>query len=342
MEKTEFDGMLRATASQTNPLITSVEFVFTDFLPNKNKQAVALDEADNLIRTGVDMPLKADFRRGKIGDHAFSLPVGHITAMESRGDQIIGRGIIYKDEFPELAGHLEKASSSDAGVHFSWELYHGSHIVDDAGITWFKDCVVAATTIVANPAYGGRTPLLAFASEDMTEKINDLERQIVELQSTNNGSSNHMDPMEELRHQIADLTQRFTTLEVTTVAATDVVADAVIAPDVAALTSELDELRKFKTDVETQQARAAVLATRREALKDVLTEADFTQKADFVVDLTDEQFKVFAESLTSVVQKSKQVASFRGASLTPDPVVSSSPSGVSYTELGEALRKYNH
>jgi hypothetical protein len=270
MDKTTLDGMLHATASLTNPLTTNLEFVFTDFLPNKNKQAVPVEEADNLIRTGVDMPVKADWRRGKIGDHTFSFPVGHITHMESRGTQIIGHAVLYKDEFPDLAGHLEKASASDEGVHFSWELYHGSHSVDDAGVTWFKDCVVAATTIVANPAYGGRTPLLAMASEDMTDRIKELERQVAELQQLpHSGSTSPMDPMEKLTQDVTTLMQRFDDMEARVAApladppATD--------PDIAALTSELDELRQFKQQVEADQVRASVLlTTRREALKSVL------------------------------------------------------------------------
>jgi hypothetical protein len=340
MDKIELDGMLRATASQTNPLTTSVEFVFTDFLPNKNKQGVPREETANLIATGIDMPVKADFRRGKIGDHPFSFPVGHITHLEARDDQIIGRGVIYKDEFPELAGHLEKASASESGVHFSWELYHGGHSVDDAGVTWFKDCVVAATTIVANPAYGGRTPLLAMASEDMTERIKELERQVASLQLTIDGSNHSMDPMEELKQQVADLTARFTTLE--TQQPTEETQEPVISPDVAALTSELEELRTFKADMEKQQARAAVITTRREALKDVLNTEEFDKKADFIADLTDAQFTTFSESLASVAQKTKQSASFRGITLMPDPLGSGDTSDTSISGLAKALREVKH
>src|SRR5688572_27337884 len=210
MDKLTLDGSLRATASQTHPLQTNLEFVFTDFLPNKNKQGVPIEEADNLIRTGVDMPVKADFRGKKLGDHPFSFPVGHITAMEQRADRVIGRAVMYKDEFPELASYLEKASAGEKGVHFSWELYHEDDNVDDAGVQWLRNCVVAATTIVANPAYGDRTSLLAIASTELQNRIEELERQIASL--THDGGIS-MDPVDELKQQVTDLNSRLATVE---------------------------------------------------------------------------------------------------------------------------------
>lgn len=332
MPKAQLDGVLHAVASTTNPLITNLEFVFTDFLPNKNKQGVSSAEIDNLVRTGVDMPVKADFRHGKLGDHTFSIPVGHVTAMEPRTDQVIGRAILYKDEFPDLTAHLEKASASDKGVHFSWELYHGNSTIDDAGITWLQDCVVAGVTIVANPAYAGRTPLLAMASED---KLDELERQVAELQEqlSRNGSIDSMDPIEELKQQVVALTTRIDTL-------TTPPTEEVVSPDVAALTSELDELRAFKKGVETQQARAAILTTRRDALKDVLAGDEFDKKSDFIADLSDEQFKTFTESLTTIAQKNKQSAGFRGNnSFVPDPISGSDVgNSTSISELAKAFR----
>jgi len=335
MEKTTLEGRLKAIASEKNPLQTNLEFVFTDFLPNKNKQGVPPTEVENLIRTGIDQPVKADFRRGKLGDHSFSLPVGHITDMESRGDQVIGRAVLYKDEFPELAGHLEKASASDGGVHFSWELYHDDHYVDDAGTTWFTGCVVAATTIVANPAYGGRTPLLAMAAEDTTERIKELERQVASLtdQLSHDGGIEPMDPVEELKQQVAALTERVDALA----KPVEPVTEPEISPDVAALTSELDELRKFKSDYEAEQARAAVLTTRRETLKSVLAGEEFDAKADFIAGLSDDQFKTYSESLVAVASKSKQTASTRFGGF-PDPIVSGNDFSTDISGLAKALR----
>lgn len=333
MNKSTFDGVIRATASTTHPLQTNLEFVFTDFLPNKNKQGVQADEIANLIRTGLDQPVKAAFHHGKIGDHIFSVPVGHITEMEPRTDQVIGRAILYKDEFPDLIAHLETASASDAGVHFSWELYHADTQIDDAGISWLKDCVVAGVTIVANPAYAGRTPLLAMAS---TDKLEELEQQVDALQAQLNGGIESMDPVEQLKQQLADLTARVTEVESHATVA-DTTAD--IAPDVAALTSELEELRTFKSTVEKDQARAAILSTRREALKDTLSAEDFDKKADFIADLSEDQFKTFSESLAAVAQRSKQSASVRGGGMfMPDPIASADTSATSIPELAKALR----
>lgn len=336
MEKTILEGSVKATASQKNPLQTNLEFVFTDFLPNKNKQGVPVTEVDNLLRTGIDQPVKADFRRGKLGDHSFSLPVGHITNMESRGDQVIGHAVLYKDEFPDLAGHLEKASASDDGVHFSWELYHGDHFVDDAGITWFTDCLVAATTIVANPAYGGRTPLLAMAAEDTTQRVEELERQVATLeeQLSHSEGIESMDPVEELKQQVAALTERLDAMT----RVEEPVAELEVSPDVAALTSELDELRKFKSDYEKEQARAAVLTTRREALKSVLAGDEFDAKADFIAGLDEDQFKTFSESMAAAAAKGKQTASTRFNGI-PDPISGADNTPTDISGLAKALRE---
>lgn len=350
MQKSTFDGVLRAIASETHPLQTNLQFIFTDFLPNKNKQGVSKEEANNLLRTGIDMPVKADFRRGKLGDHTFSMPVGHITAMDQSGDHVIGRAILYKDEFPDLTAYLEKASASDVGVHFSWELYHGSETIDAAGIQWLQDCVVAGVVIVANPAYAGRTHLLAMAGEEvLSDKIEELERQVAALtaQLSHNGSTSSMDPMEELKQLVLSLSNQLAALTAAVTqslledAQEDAQEDAMgmgYASTTEETNTELTELRAFKETVETEKARAALLTTRRESLKDVLTSDEFEAKADFIAGLNDEQFKTYTESLTTVAQKNKQSASYRSNGIFPDPI--SSDSGqTSIAELGKALRE---
>jgi len=342
MDKTTFDGLIKVTASQTHPLQTHLDFVFTDFLPNKNKQGVRENETQNLITTGIDMPVKANFNRGKLSDHDFTIPVGHITDMIRQGDSVVGHAILYKDEFPDLVSHLEKASASDTGVHFSWELYHDDKIIED-GVTWLTGVVVAGVAIVANPAYAGRTPLLAMAGEDITLKITELERQVAALtdQLSHSGSTNSMDPMEEMKQQLTALAAQVAELSKKDEPAGESDADEVVtSPDVAALTSELEELRTFKKGVEADQARAALLTTRRVSLKDVLADDDFTAKADFIAGLNDDQFKTYTESLASVAQKSKQSASDRSRAAFPDSLVGSNGSNsVSMSELAKAIRE---
>lgn len=336
MQKALFDGSLRASASETNRLQTHLDFIFTDFAPNKNKQGVREKEADNILRTGVNQPIKVDFRRGKINDHPYSIPVGPITSMEKVDDKIVAHAILWKDEFKDLAEHLEKASASDGGIQFSWELYYADKTIDDDGYMWLDDVVVAGATIVANPAYGGRTPLLALASED-DERIQELERQVANLQSSHNRSTQSMDPMDELKQQVADLATQVADLATKlTEPHTDASDDSEQQPDVAALQSELDALRTFKAETEQHQARAALLTTRRSEMKDVLTGDEFDTKSDFIAALNDEQFKTFRDTLVAAAQKSQKAgASFRFN--MPDPI-SGNDNPHTIESLAEALR----
>lgn len=340
MDKTTFDGLIKVTASQTHPLQSHVDFIFTDFLPNKNKQGVRETESQNIISTGVDMPIKANFNRGKLNDHDFTVPVGHITDMVQRDSDVVGHGILYKDEFPDLITHLEKASASENGVHFSWELYHGGKVIED-DVTWLTNVVVAGVAIVAHPAYSGRTPLLAMAGIDdmLEEKVNELERQVATLteQLSHSGSSNSMDPMEEMKQRLDALDAQVVELGKRETPETNQETET---PDVAALTSELNELRSFKQDVEKQQARAALLTARRTPLKDVLSDDEFAAKSDFIAGLDEDQFKTYTETLASVAQKGKQSSSDRSRSMPiPDSIVSNGTNGVSIKELAKAMKE---
>lgn len=341
MSKSTFEGSVKASASQTNPLQTNLEFIFTDFLPNANKQGVNRDEASNIIRTGKYQPVKVDFRRGKIGDHAYSVPVGPIIDLELRDDKIIGRAIIWKDEFGELTDHLEKASAAVDGVHFSWELYHDSKDVDDAGISWLNNCVVAGATIVANPAYSGRTPLLAYAAEDMTNQVNELERKVASLSEqllSHSGSTISMEKLEELEQLITGLTARVDALiDAQKPAESEA---AIVDSGTEQLTAELAELRTYKETTEAEKAKAAVLVTRRAALKDVLADAEFETKADFIVGLSDDQFKSYAETITTVLAKTKSTSSDRTQRQSlPDPL-GEQHQPIKMSELGKALREH--
>lgn len=48
-----------------NPFQTELEFVSTDFEPNKNKQAIPKSEAENIINSARNMPNKVNLRKTK-------------------------------------------------------------------------------------------------------------------------------------------------------------------------------------------------------------------------------------------------------------------------------------
>ena len=65
-----------AKAESLHPFQTQIEFIFTDFLPNKNNQGIPIEEAQNIINTAIGMPIKIS--RAQEKGHAGAIPVGPI------------------------------------------------------------------------------------------------------------------------------------------------------------------------------------------------------------------------------------------------------------------------
>lgn len=352
MNLTTFDGVFKATADQAHPLQTNIEFVFTDFRPNRNRQGVPLAEADNIIRTGVNMPVKVNFTGGKIRGHSSAVPIGPITMMEQQGDKIIGRAIIWKDEFPELTSYLEEASKGEGEIQFSWELYYKSAKSDTSGVSWLEDCLVAGAAIVADPAYGGRTHLLALAEEQNIMDMNELQSQVSELTDKLWGMIEALyaalalpgaaDKAAGIEAQFSAIIDACKGMASTNSAQAEIIDEQskhlVGLPEkLAALNTELDSLREFKQNAEAEKAKAELLASRYMKLKDLLASAEFDAKSEFIGGLSDEQFTVYTETLQGVAARHKSVAGTSNQ-MVPDPLTAQRGETVTTADLAKALR----
>lgn len=333
MNQAEFTGILRASASETNPLQSVIEFVFTDFSPNKNRQGVPQAEAINIIKTGMYMPVKVNFLGEEVAAHKNAVPIGPIIELKEDEDRVIGKAIIWKDEYADLVAYLEKASASEGGVQFSWELYYRNSTKDADGIQWLEGIVVAGIAIVDDPAYSGRTPLLSFAEN--RDKANELSERIAEF------VGGQMDPTyEALQAQVAELTDKMYLMinqlyEALSEAAPDPSVtdfDAVLGEYVNLLTrlktsrdessaqaaslqselesaqAELEILRTYKQDQEAQAAHDALVASRTQALSAVMVAEDIADRLDFILGLSEDQFTAFVASLQTVRTKASSSA----------------------------------
>lgn len=153
-----------AVAVKTNPLTTEIEFILTDFQPNKNNQAIPLSEAENIIGTAIGMPIKIRFDGSKSGGHMGAVPVGSIQKArldtDNGKDVIIATAVIWNTEYPEIADYVHRPIA----IATSWELFYQHSEYDDNNVEWLHDIIVAASAIVDDPAYGkDRTRLLAVA-----------------------------------------------------------------------------------------------------------------------------------------------------------------------------------
>lgn len=146
-----------------NPAVTWLKFVLTDDEPNGNKQRVPQSEFDNLIKTGVYMPVKMAFSGIKDG-HEDSFALGVITNLRKVGNTVKAIAACWSRERQEDIDMLRKRIDEKKPINTSWEILYGDSETDESGITSLKDIALRAVTIVGMPAYGGRTPILAIAS----------------------------------------------------------------------------------------------------------------------------------------------------------------------------------
>lgn len=314
MNKTSFSGLFRATADEKHPLQSIIEFVFTDFNPNKNKQGVEESEADNIIRTGANQPVKMNFLGDAVANHENAIPVGTILELYKDQDKILGRGILWKNEYKDEVMYLEQASTNEGGVQFSWELYYKDTIHKE-DTDWLQDVVTGAITIVSTPAYSGRTPLLSIAEdlsgaesvgglmadqtmEVLTEQVSSLTDRLYAMVSAlyealdeARISSSTVD-VEQLSTEFTDLMAKLKAMR----------SDASVALSEAH--TELEVLRTYKAEKEAAEARSALTETRVAALSAVMSEEDIQAKLDFILGLSEDIFTEFVASLQTVRQKS--------------------------------------
>lgn len=347
MNKTIFDGYLKASADQSHPNQMNLDFIFTDFHPNRNNQAVPKSEAENIITTGINQPIKANFAAGRVQGHTNATTVGPIIGLEQQGDRIIGHAILWKDDFPDLADYLVEASKKENGVQFSWEIYYKNARADTNGVSWLEGCYVAGAAIVADPAYAGRTHLLALAEERKME-LEEMQKQLSEIQEklwTMLDALYAAASLPGVVDRAAGVEAQFNEIinALKGMAEAKASLETELTQKNEQLTTkdtELAELRENKEKSDAEKARAELLSARKTQLKDVLPADEFDAKADFIAGLSDDQFKSYAESLSNVAQKAKassgeyegKVPEFGSGHDTPPP---------SRSELAKALRGLN-
>src|SRR5437870_3016557 len=118
-------GFIRAVADQAHPLQTRLSLILTDFEPNRNKQAIPRSEAEALIRTAVNSPLKINFDGAEIYGHKGAKPIGTIIEPAMGNDNgrevIFAEAVVWNDINPEVDDHIKKAFAE--GIGTSWEIY---------------------------------------------------------------------------------------------------------------------------------------------------------------------------------------------------------------------------
>ena len=164
--------------AEANPLITWMEFVFTDDKPNVNSQGVKQNSFASIIDTGMYMPVKME--EGKIGGHSLSKPIGTIKHLEHADSEVVGVAAVWNKERPSDIALLRESYANGEPLNISFELQYVDFEIDDDGVEWLVDPTVRAATIVSNPAYGGRTPIISLASDKNATNLPDSSFAFIE------------------------------------------------------------------------------------------------------------------------------------------------------------------
>jgi hypothetical protein len=284
------EGYAEAAVS-SNPSLKWIKFVFTDDQPNINKQRIAQSEFGNIIKSGVHMPIKME-ASNMDGGHELSTPLGVITALTKQDNKIVGIAALWREERPDDILTLESAFAEGKPLNLSWEVFYEQAEVDDDGVEDLKGTVVRAITFVGNPAYAGRTNVFTMAQTQSTiqeentlenQKIAELEARVAELEG-------------QLEAATSDLTSK--------------------NDEITSATSELEVLRQYKTERETNDAKAETLRVRRGKLVEAgisLSDQDFEARSERILGMDENTFEFYVQDLSVFSKKPDANSGGQGA-----------------------------
>ena len=263
-----------------NPTLRWLKFILTDDQPNENKQRIPQEEFDNLIRSGINMPIK--MAEGDIADgHPGSKPIGVITHLKKVANKIEGLAALWSSERPDDVDLIIEEFESGTPPQISWEVPFDEEILGDDGVSTLKGIILRAATLVRLPAFAGRTPVIAVAAtkvkpieanannqEDIMtdEKIKELEDKLAEANST----------IAELTGQLKEKTDGFASVE-----------------------EELTTLRDFKA----KSDKEADEATQLTAVRTKFAEAEIEKSDEYFVENRERFLSLDTAGLDFLVQE---------------------------------------
>jgi hypothetical protein len=280
-----------------NPTFRWCKFVLTDDQPNANKHRIPQDEFDNLIRTGINAPIK--MAANHIADgHENAYPLGVITSLQKSGNKILGLAALWAEERKDDVDLIKKHYDEGQPVNLSWEVLYSSEDYED-DVKVLKGTVLRATTFVGLPAYQGRTPILQVASTEGTNlELEQALEKITELEAS----------LETLK---AELDSKSTELE--------------------SVKAEKEELASFKATIEAEKEKDEKLAAIKTKFKEAGIEKEekyFEDNAERLIAMPENDFDFMLQELVSfaanhVATSSTQIPNFNSNNdnkLTPKEI----------------------
>ena len=270
------EGQAQAAQTFADTHSLWVKFIFTDDKPNANNQAIAQTEYASIMNTGVHKPFKKATGALLSDDHNPVIPIGTIVEMAQETNTIVGLAAVWEPEFPEEAASIREAHANGESLDVSWELfYEDSKFDDDTGVEWLQGVSTRAVALVGQPAYDGRTPVLAVATKQDKEGDKNMELE---------------QALARVKELEADKARLELGLDETKTSLTETKASL---DELLELKTEVETLREFKIKVEEAETRSALVSARMKQFSEAgieMTDEEFEAAADKWLSMDDDAF----------------------------------------------------
>lgn len=321
----EQDDKSAFSSLNLNPTVKWAKFILTDNKPNKNKMRVPTSEFDNLIKTGIFMPIKvAD---GEIAEgHEGAIPIGVITHLKKAKDRIEGLAALWRKERPEDVDMLKEKYESGDPLDLSWEIDYSNSNETEEGILELIGTKLRAVTVVGIPAYAGRTAITALASKEKQEDstLDELTKLKDELATANQNKQALEDKVKELEDKVKTLTEQ--------------VAEA------SENDKELEELRDYKKEIEDLKARVEKIENIKTKFSEAGLNKDkeyFEENMDKLLGLDEDTLDFMIQELVAFSEESNGEEGDKEVKSSKAPRIVDTDAKVDISDLVEYLKELN-
>lgn len=253
-----------------------IKFIVTDDIPNGNNQKIPREEFPNIIKTGMFMPIKMALGSIENG-HNDAFPLGTITNLKESENKVEGLGMLWSKERPDDIEMIGSKTKEGKLPQLSWEVSYTDSLVDESGVESLQGVALNAVCVVGMPAYAGRTPIVAFASQ----KSNSEEISVEELEQFKS-------LLEEARKSLAE-------------------KETLLADTL----KELNELKEYKASIEKKEAEEAAFAELKKKFSDagiVKDDEYFSTNRDNLLSLPTNALDFMIQELVSLASKSSSAS----------------------------------
>jgi len=307
-------------AVSLNPSFQWAKIIVTDAKANLNKQRIPLEEFANLIRTGLFAPIKmSEVGIPKTHKDAFGKPIGTIAQLLEEKEKVIALAALWKKERPDDISMLKDMYAKGNLPNVSWEISYAEEKQEEDGVNVLYGTSLDGLTVVSDPAYAGRTAVIAMA--ERTETDSEIDGENLE-----GGNKPEMEELELAKTKISELEAKIAELETAK----------------ASAEAELNTLKEYKEAKEKVEAEA----TRFESIKTKFSEAKiekdetyFAEKKEYLLSLDDKSLDFMLQEMVAFAEtlKKKETKS----ELTIPEIVNKETGKVDTKELVKALRERN-